>query len=52
MTRMLWLIGSTVGGGIGWWVGSFLGIWGAVMLGVVGTAAGVYWARRYVRDNF
>lgn len=48
MSRMLWLIGSTVGGAIGWWVGSRLGIWGAVMLGVVGTAAGVYWARWFL----
>ncbi|HET9065531.1 MAG TPA: hypothetical protein VFN22_06925 [Gemmatimonadales bacterium] len=52
MTRLLWLIGSTVRGAVGWWAGSVLGIWGSVMLGVVGTAAGVYWARQYARNNF
>ncbi len=52
MTRLLWLIGSTVGGAIGWWVGSVFGIWGSVMLSAVGTAAGVWWARWFMLRNF
>lgn len=52
MMKFLLLIGATVGGALGWWIGSLFGIWGTVMLSVVGTAAGVYWARRYSLRNF
>lgn len=49
---MLWFIGATIGGAVGWWAGALLGIWGAVMLSAVGTALGVYWANRFVAENF
>ena len=49
MKAILYLILSTVGGGLGWWLGSRLGIFGAFFLSLVGTAAGVYFATRISR---
>ena len=50
MPRLLAVIGATVGGAIGWWMGDWVGFGTAVFLSVVGTASGVYAARRLVRD--
>ena len=47
---MIGLIGATVGGAIGWWLGARFGIMAAFSLSVVGTAAGVYFARRWFRE--
>ena len=47
MTKLLLFMAAMIGGGIGWWLGSFIGLMTAFMVSVVGTAAGVYAARRF-----
>lgn len=42
-------IGASIGGAFGWWLGAFVGTMTAFFLSVVGTAAGVYLARRWTR---
>ena len=44
---MITFFGATVGGAFGWWLGSYVGFMMAYFLSVVGTAAGVYLARRW-----
>jgi hypothetical protein len=44
------LIASTVLGGVGWWLGQMIGLFTAFALSMVGTAAGVYLGRKFVRD--
>lgn len=46
MTKLLWLVGATMGGAAGWWLGAFVGIMTAVVLSAVGTGLGIYVARR------
>jgi predicted esterase YcpF (UPF0227 family) len=46
MTKLFVLIGSTLGGYVGWWAGERAGLMTAFMLSMVGTAAGVYGGRR------
>jgi hypothetical protein len=42
------LIGSTIGGGIGWAIGAKLGgTMTAFMLSIIGTGLGIYFAKRY-----
>ena len=48
MNRMIGFIGATVGGAVGWWAGSFIGVMTGFFLSVIGTALGVYLARRWV----
>jgi cadmium resistance protein CadD (predicted permease) len=47
VTKLLIFIAATIGGSIGWWLGAFVGIMTAFMVSIVGTAAGVYIARRW-----
>ena len=44
-------IGATVGGYAGWYLGAPVGIMTAFMLSMVGTGAGLYLGRRFVRDH-
>jgi hypothetical protein len=44
------IVGSTVGGWVGWVVGAKIGFMTAYILGVFGTAAGVYYGRRLFHD--
>jgi hypothetical protein len=46
MQKLLTMLGMTVGGYVGWFVGAPIGIFTAFTLSIVGTAAGVYAARR------
>jgi hypothetical protein len=46
---ILYLVLSTIGGALGWWLGSRLGVFGAFFLSLIGTAAGVYFATRISR---
>lgn len=50
MEKVLVVVGASLGGGVGWWIGEAGGMMTAFLLSVVGTAAGVYGARRFVRD--
>jgi len=47
VTKLLIFIAATIGGSIGWWLGAFVGIMTAFMVSIVGTAVGVYIARRW-----
>ena len=47
VSRLFAIIGSTIGGWIGWTLGARVGLMTAYTLGVVGTAAGVYYGRRF-----
>ena len=48
---MIWL-GGAVGGALGGWLGDRFGIFAAYMVGLVGTAAGIYFTRRWARLYF
>jgi hypothetical protein len=52
MAQAMWFLGATIGGAIGWWLGDLVGLVPAIFLSVIGTAAGVYWARRIMDDYF
>lgn len=47
MNRILDFIGMSVGGWLGWTLGGWVSIFTAFLVGVVGTAAGLYAARRF-----
>ena len=46
MNKLLVLVGSTLGGAIGWWAGERVGLMTAFMLSMVGTGLGIYGGRR------
>ena len=46
MSKLLALVGATLGGAVGWWLGARVGVMTAFTLSVIGTAAGVYVGRR------
>lgn len=46
MTKIIVMITSTVGSGVGWWLGDSFGIMTAFMLSIVGLALGVYAGKR------
>jgi uncharacterized membrane protein YeaQ/YmgE (transglycosylase-associated protein family) len=50
--KLLTIIGMTAGGYAGWALGAKLSFFAAFVLGVVGTALGLYLARRLLRDHF
>ena len=46
MQKLLALIGTTIGGSLGWALGTPGGLMAAFLLSIVGTGAGLYVARR------
>lgn len=51
---MKWIIaslGATIGGYAGWWAGNFVGLFTAYILSILGTAAGLYYARKWAAEN-
>lgn len=52
MEKLLVIIGMTIGGYAGWALGAKVSFFAAFVLGMVGTALGLYLARRYARDHF
>jgi cadmium resistance protein CadD (predicted permease) len=50
VTKLLIFLAATIGGAIGWWLGAFIGFMTAFFMSVVGTAAGVYVARRWAAE--
>jgi hypothetical protein len=46
VTKLLVLVGSTIGGGIGWWLGDRVGMMTAFIVSMVGTGVGIYAGRR------
>ena len=51
MHKPIIILGVTIGGAIGWWIGAFVGTMTAFMLSMVGTALGLYLARRWIAAN-
>jgi uncharacterized membrane protein YbhN (UPF0104 family) len=49
LSGILYLIGATVGGALGWWIGERAGFMSAFFLSLVGTAIGIYASRRITR---
>ncbi|CAN5136078.1 hypothetical protein BH20GEM2_BH20GEM2_21100 [soil metagenome] len=52
MSKLLGVIGATVGGGLGWAAGAGVGITTAFVLGMIGTGIGMYLGARIARDYF
>ena len=50
VTKLLIFMAASIGGAIGWWLGALVGLMTAFMLSIVGTAAGVYVARKWASD--
>ncbi len=50
MNKIIVLLGSAIGGAVGWWLGNFVGLYTAVSLSAVGTGAGVYYARKWAKE--
>ncbi len=50
MTRLLYIIGLTIGGWLGWWGGAQVGLTTAFILSSIGSVAGVYVGWRIHRD--
>jgi hypothetical protein len=49
VTKVLVLVGSTIGSALGWWLGEGFGIMTAFILSIVGLAAGIYAGRRLAK---
>jgi membrane protein YqaA with SNARE-associated domain len=50
--KMIKLVASTLGSYAGWWLGSHLGLMTGFFLSIIGTAAGAYWAQRWMSEYF
>lgn len=46
MSKLLAVVGATVGGTVGWWLGSRIGLMAAFHISIVGLAVGTYAGRR------
>jgi hypothetical protein len=42
MKGIVWMVGATVGGAIGWWIGAGFGFMTAFILSTVGSGIGIY----------
>ena len=49
MTRLLGLIGATIGSAIGWWLGARVGLMTAFLISTLGTGFGLYYGTRLAR---
>ncbi len=47
MSTFFAVIGSTIGGWVGWVVGAKIGVMTGYFISTVGSAAGVYYGRRF-----
>ena len=52
MSKLLAVLGATVGGAIGWWLGARVGTMTAFIVSTVGTGLGVYAGRRIAASVF
>ncbi len=46
MSKLLGLVGATMGGGFGWWLGAHQGIMTAFFISILGTGVGLYLGKR------
>lgn len=49
MKRLVDFLGLTVGGWIGWFVGAPISLFTAIMVSIVGSGVGMYFARKAAR---
>lgn len=50
MSKLLVLVGSTLGSYAGWWLGAHVGFMTAFIVSMVGFAAGIYGGRRIAQN--
>lgn len=50
MKKLLILLGTTVGSGIGWWLGDGFGIMTSFILSMVGFGVGMWFGARIARN--
>lgn len=50
MKALIVTLGSSLAGGLGWWLGSMVGLWTAGLLMILATAAGAYATRRLCNE--
>jgi len=50
MSKLLMLVGSTIGSYAGWWLGGHVGVMTAFTLSMIGTGAGLYTGRRIAQS--
>jgi hypothetical protein len=50
MGKLFGGLGAILGGWVGWWLGTKVNFATGFFLSIVGTGAGLYLARRWVRD--
>jgi hypothetical protein len=50
MGKLMAIVGTTIGGGIGWWLGARAGVMTAFILSMVGTGVGLYASRWFVSN--
>lgn len=50
MNWLIILLGTSIGGGIGWWIGAKVGMMTAFILSMVGTAVSLYFCRRFIQE--
>ena len=50
MSKLLMLVGSTIGSYAGWWLGGHVGVMTAFTLSMIGTGVGLYSGRRLAQN--
>lgn len=50
MGKIVTLVGTTLGGAVGWWIGARAGVMTGFVCSVVGTGVGLYAARRFASE--
>jgi len=50
VTRLLGLVGGTLGSAVGWWLGAHVGLMTAVLVSAVGTGLGMWAGVRLATD--
>jgi len=45
------LVGTAIGGGIGWWLGAHVSLMTAYLLSIAGTALSFYFCRRFITEH-
>jgi hypothetical protein len=51
MRAMIWMVATTIGGALGWWLGMFVGIFTAVSLSAVGSGVALFSAQRLANES-
>jgi hypothetical protein len=51
MNRLLAFLVGSITGTVGWWLGAKIGMITAVVLSLIATAVGMYYALKWAREN-